>query len=548
MANWIVNFVPNSEILLLSSKEDKAIDLLAKVTYLYDNLPDWMRAKQSDRNKAKFSVDVRYYDETQKRWRWGNSSISSLTTTGTSGAGASSNWVFIDEFGLFGESGKKGMDEAAYAAVAPTTIHGGRIAMGSTPRGYGGAFHRIWVEIISPFINAGILDEFMGYREWNRTILSHLSPDIGLIPLKIHYSMCYHDEKWIDRACRGMSKSKQKKMRDKFTGLVYDEAWRDAQAKRLKLSKAKMMQEFELYFDQPGNPAFNSADLQMCYKRPSDPAVIEWKKQSKSYFIGVDTAEGISKKNSEPDYHAITAINDFGVQVSAAHNRKSLGEWAGSTHKDPMTGKLIESKGDVLRFIEEHLPSEVMIEKNGAGQVVINRVTPHMPKESRMMIESMTGAIKPKLVADMQIALEERRICITDYFTYQTMMQYVTVGPGKYEASPGFYDDPVVALLWALYLMNTHGAYHLKWDVEGDSDKRIIGVSQESDATPDELRRIAANPGSRTSPKRGLSGRRRERMTQEQPFRGSTPHHAGRRWVKNDRKQAPAHLRGRRMR
>jgi len=395
-----------------------------------------------------------------------------------------------------GESGRKGMDEAAYAAVAPTTIHGGQLAIGSTPRGYGGAFHRVWIETVSPLINAGIADDLMPHREWNRNILASIGQmeDLYVVPIKAHYSMCYHDSEWIDKATYKLSGSRARRVQEHFSEIVYDSVWRDNQARRLQLSKPKMLQEFELYFDQPGNPAFNSEDLQACYRPLRDPWVQKQIQMSESFFIGVDSAVGISKTNIEPDYHAITALNDRGVQVDALHHRKPLSDWAGSTQKDPRTGQNIELKGDVLKFMERYRPNETVVEDNGPGQVVINRIMPHIPHDCRLSTQNMSHAVKPKLVSDMQIALQERRICITDYFTFQTMMQYTVVAPGKFEASPGFYDDPVVALLWALYLMNIHGAYHIQWGAD-ESDARLVGVTPEEDVSPEKLRDLDATPG-----------------------------------------------------
>jgi hypothetical protein len=527
--NSVINFTPGVEIPLLSSNEDKAKELLGKVVFYYDHLPAWMRAHQVERSKTRFAVRMRYYDGVMKKWRWGVSTVSSLTTTGTSGAGLSAKRVYIDEFGLFGETGRKGMDEAAYASIAPTTIHGGRVAMGSTPRGYGGAFHRIWVEVISPLVNAGVIDDFMPYREWNRAILDNLHL-MDMVPIKAHYSMAYHDEEWLQKACRGFSKLKQIKIREYFEGLVYDEAWRDEQAGRLKLSKPKMLQEFELYFEQTGNPAFAAEDLHACYKPRTDSQVQGWIEDSKSYFIGVDTAEGISKKNTEPDYHSLVVMNDFGVQVDAEHNRKPLSEWAGASIKDPKTDKLVEFKGTVLKMIEKYSPSEVLVEKNGPGLTVVNRIQPLMPQDARLIVESMSGALKPRLVSDLQMALQERRICITDYFTYQTMMQYSIVGPGKYEAAPGFYDDPVVAMLWAVYLMNTSGAYHIPWGADGSSEgQRAVGSKLEEDMTPAELEVIRAEQGPDFTSLPIVDGGTNLRETDRRPFRGQG--RSNRRWI-----------------
>lgn len=470
-ANWLLNFHPDIELLLLSQKEEKAIKLLEKLTYFYERLPDWLRAQTVNDSRTNFSVAIRYFDDTQGKWITGNGSASSLTTTGTSGAGESARAVIVDEFALMAE---RNNDVAVWSAIAPTTIHGGQIVILSTPRGSYGEFYRIWNDSIEDVVNLEIEDErIVNYRGWNRTVIKN-ADKLEMVPTAIHYSMCYHDEKWIADATEGLSEKRSERVREHFKGIKYDTAWRDKQARRLKFSKDQVSQEFELEFDTLANGAFNTEDINACWAPLNkNPWLVDVIKQSTHFFIGVDTAEGITADNKEPDYNSITVFNQFGVQVYAEHNRENIDEWAGRTVVDPASGRSSETKGTVLKVIERFLPSTVIVEKNGPGLTVQNRIESRIPDDCTLIVLSMSGTIKPQLVSDFKAEMADeqivvgkdgrmmtmRRFIFTDHFTVRCLRLYLKIGPGKFGAAPGFYDDPVVSCLWMAYAKRISDVY-----------------------------------------------------------------------------------------
>ncbi len=526
-ANWVVNFAPGIEVYLLSQKEEKAISLLRKAAYVYDRLPDWMRAEpiRGGRSKTRLGVAVRYWDDATRSYRHGESIINSLTTTSTSGAGESANLVICDEVALWKE---RMQDEIIWAAVAPTTTHGGQLVMGSTPRGYGGVFHRVWVESIAPLMNAGLVHDLMDHRLWNRRALEFYANRGGFIPQKIHYSMSYHNEEWIKECCRDMKPYAQRRIREYFGHIVYDTDWRDRQAEEKQLDSTMILQEYELYFDRPGDAAFDSEALTRAYKPPAQyPEVADLIKKSKRFFIGVDCAEGPTKQTRKPDYNSITALTERGVQAAAEHNRHSIKQWAGTTEVNPITGKIVEFKGDVLTFIEKYVPSDIWIEKQ-SGQTTFNRVSPHAPSQARIQIEATTAQNKPMIVRDFSYGLENGFIIITDYFTLECCRQYINKGGGKYEAAPGFYDDPVMSIMMAFFLLSQHGYYTLNLTGESISDetRRIIGVDVVDDLSAEEAGfHMGAAIGPEMSdevPEGSIAGM--PSMLNDRPFRGQGRH------------------------
>jgi hypothetical protein len=499
---WKATFDTDFDILLLSSKEEKAIKLLKKLSFFLERLPDWMRSRTLADSKTQIVTSMRYYDESRNVWVNGEGTVSSLTTTGTTGAGESARVVLVDEFALMSE---RGNDEEVWAAVAPTTTHGGQLITGSTPRGSAGQFYYNWNGLVEDLMNDGAVHEQMPHAEWTKAAIKYaFNNDLDMIATKAHYSMGNHDEEWIQAACVGLSPRKARQIQEHFSQIVYDADWRAREAKKQNLSQAKEMQEYELIFDMPGAAAFSSEDITACYKSPKlFPYVNKLISSSGKFYIGVDTGEGITIRNQEPDYNSICVLNQSGVQVHAVNNRENLDDWAGRTEVDPVSGETREIKGTVLRTIESFLPCTVIVEKNGPGMTVINRIDPHLPYEAEMHALSMSSAVKPQLVSDLVLELSDeqiiirggerftfRRIIITDFFTSLCMRQYIKVGPGKFQANVGFFDDPVVSLMWASYARRLDGAYNFLVGAapsEDDIVKRAIGLTKAEDVDPREV-------------------------------------------------------------
>ena len=487
-ALWKLCFHRGSEIYLISYNDDKAKSLMRKLRYMFDRVPDWLRPQTPSRggdSKSMLAVRMRYFDDALGSYTWADGFVSSLTTTGASGAGESATLVVADEVGLWKE---RQDDEATWAAVAPTTTHGGQLLVASTPRGYGGVFHRIWVESLSPLMNDGRVTDFSPLDVFNSESVDYYDGRDSFIPIKVHYSMCYHDEEWLQACCRDMPADRQLRIREYFEDKVYDRAWRDRQSERLKLHAALILQEYELLFDRPGNAVFDSGSLNKCYKPPgSNPEIQKAIDASKRFYGGVDTAEGISKTNRQPDYHSLTVLNDKAIQVYSDHNRNPISMWAGTTEVNPVTSKMVEVKGDVLKAIEL-FPGDWAIEKNGPGGMVINRVLPHLPRRTMMTPVMMTHYLKGRLVTELAYAIENGQTVITDYFTLECLRQYIGKGAGRYEAAPGFYDDPVVSFMLAYYMFQQGGSAN--WNMSGeaisDETKRAIAMKQDDDMTLEE--------------------------------------------------------------
>ena len=126
---WLAWFGSDREILLISRGEREAGELLAKIKYGIDHLPEWVRKRgPSVTSMTKSRID---FDN--------GSSIISLPSASNPARGFSGYLVIVDEWAFLQNP------EEAWAAIEPVADVGGRIIGLSTANGYGNFFHDLWV-------------------------------------------------------------------------------------------------------------------------------------------------------------------------------------------------------------------------------------------------------------------------------------------------------------------------------------------------------------------------------------------------------------------
>jgi hypothetical protein len=121
------------EIILISRTEREAIDLLRKVKYAYNNLPEWLKGRAPHN-----LVDH------QQRMQFSNgSSIVSMPSQSDPARGSSAYLVVVDEWAFLENA------EDAWASIEPVADIGGRIIGLSTANGSGNFFHQLWVDSVT---------------------------------------------------------------------------------------------------------------------------------------------------------------------------------------------------------------------------------------------------------------------------------------------------------------------------------------------------------------------------------------------------------------
>jgi hypothetical protein len=124
---WYAMFNDDSTVLISSNKFDGAQDIMHRVRYAYESVPDHIRA--GAKGYAKRSID---FDN--------GSRIMATTTTENTGRGLSISLIYLDELSAV----SPGISRELWASLSPTLSTGGKCIITSTPNTDEDQFAEIW--------------------------------------------------------------------------------------------------------------------------------------------------------------------------------------------------------------------------------------------------------------------------------------------------------------------------------------------------------------------------------------------------------------------
>ena len=124
---WRALFVPDSTILLTANKLSQAYEVMERIRYAYENLPDFIRAGVTEYNKGNIGFDNK-------------SRIICRATTPSAGRGLSISLLYCDEFAFV----PPGMATDYWTAISPTLSTGGDCIITSTPKNDEDQFAQIY--------------------------------------------------------------------------------------------------------------------------------------------------------------------------------------------------------------------------------------------------------------------------------------------------------------------------------------------------------------------------------------------------------------------
>ena len=127
---WYAMFVPDSQILIAAHKFTGAQDIMNRVRFVYENLPDFLRAGAYSYNRNTLEFD-------------NGSRIKATTTTENTGRGMSLSVIYCDEFAFVNPPNKA---REFWTSLAPTLATGGKCIITSTPNSDEDQFALIWKE------------------------------------------------------------------------------------------------------------------------------------------------------------------------------------------------------------------------------------------------------------------------------------------------------------------------------------------------------------------------------------------------------------------
>lgn len=161
---WLMLFHKNRNILIVSIRREDSAELIQKIKYAYENLPQWLKkiAQPKSDNVHTFELD-------------NYSKVSASSTTENMGRGKSLTHLMIDEAAFIEGLGQ------AWVSAWPTISVNGSVIVFSTPNGQGNFFHELYSK------------SEKGENEFN-----HIKLDWTVDPTR--------DEKWYNTTISGMSK------------------------------------------------------------------------------------------------------------------------------------------------------------------------------------------------------------------------------------------------------------------------------------------------------------------------------------------------------
>ena len=124
---WYAMFHEDSTILIASNKYDGAQEIMHRVRYAYESIPDHIRAGVKVYNKRSMDFD-------------NGSRIIATTTTENTGRGMSLSLVYLDEFAFV----EPNIAKEFWTSLSPTLSTGGKCIITSTPNTDEDQFAEIW--------------------------------------------------------------------------------------------------------------------------------------------------------------------------------------------------------------------------------------------------------------------------------------------------------------------------------------------------------------------------------------------------------------------
>jgi hypothetical protein len=124
---WYAMFIPDSTILIAAHKYTGSQEIMQRIRYAYESVPDFIRAGAVSYNKGSIDFD-------------NGSRIISATTTENTGRGMSISLLYADEFAFV----RSTIGREFWTSISPTLATGGKCIITSTPNSDEDQFATLW--------------------------------------------------------------------------------------------------------------------------------------------------------------------------------------------------------------------------------------------------------------------------------------------------------------------------------------------------------------------------------------------------------------------
>jgi Terminase large subunit, T4likevirus-type, N-terminal/Terminase RNaseH-like domain len=407
---WYALFHKDVSILIAANKFRAATEIMDRIKFAYEELPDWLRAGVITYNVQKIVFD-------------NGSKIESTTTTPDSGRGKSISLLFVDEFAFI----KKRIAEEFWSAIGPTLATGGKCIVTSTPNSDEDTFAQIW------FGANRTLDEFG----------NELPGGVGANGFRAFMA------KWNQHPDR-------------------DQDW--ANKERAKFGYEKFAREYDLEFITADSTLIDSKLLATLHGVEPEFKTGEirwWERPSPGnvYLVSLDPSAGIGRDYAAIQVWKLPQLQQVGEWM---HNKSSVSqqlktlvqicsyldkELRASSYAEPEIFWTFENNSYGQAVIE--LLNEIGLDVIPATLVNEPGVT---PSRSRRGLNT-NGRTKNQAVTKLKSLLETNKMLVRSKPLISQLKSYVNTG-GSFAAKSGEFDDLVSALLLVIR-MSQHVA---RWD------------------------------------------------------------------------------------
>ena len=390
-ALWIACFQEDQRILVVANKEQTAINIFSRIRTAYEMLPNYLKP------------GVVEYGKTSMKLANG-SSIGISTTSSDAGRGDSCNVLILDELAFIPNN----LVDAFWKSVYPiiSSSKKSKIFIASTPNGTDNLFYKLYID--------GQNKKSNWYAE-----------------KMMWYEIPGRDEKWKQETIQSIGS---------------EEAFR---------------QEFDCEFIESGDTFIDEeyfAKLESLITEPKhvfeDGAYKIWEEPDVDciYTIGVDVAEGVNKN------YSVIQIFD----ISDLAEIKQVAEYASNTINP------FEFTTKVHEICHHWGAPPVLIERNNCGAQVVDllyqtyrypNIVSYSPrtgkqKFDRLGVYAHTNT-KYKGVINMRYWVHELKcISFKSKELVEELRNFQRKPNGTWCAKPGYNDDRVMSMIWALMILD----------------------------------------------------------------------------------------------
>jgi hypothetical protein len=393
---WYAMFVPDSTILVAAHKYSGSQEIMQRIRYAYESVPDYIRAGVTSYNKGSIDFD-------------NGSRIVSATTTENTGRGMSISLLYCDEFAFV----RPTIASEFWTSISPTLATGGKCIITSTPNSDEDQFAQIW-------------------RQANKTLDEYGNEtELGINGFKAFRSYWKEhpdrDAKWADEMRAQLGEDRFRREMD-CEFIIYDET----------LINPLMLVEMA------GIEPIQKQGQVRWYAKP---------KKGNVYIVALDPSIGTG---GDPAAIQVLELPDMKQIGEWQHNKTPVQQQVKILAE--ITKYLVETTqndNDIYWSVENNTIGEATLvaiseygEENIRGSFLSE---PKRPGVSRIYRKGFNTSNKSKLAAcaKMKQLIESRKLHIASKALISELKTFVAMGSG-YEAKAGEHDDLVMSMLLAV--------------------------------------------------------------------------------------------------